>query len=234
MWEEGERVTKEDNHLLTQPFSEEEIKGALFQMEHNKAARPDAIPIEFFQKCWVIGKKDILEMFNELYEGKLDVSRMNYGVITLLPKVTDAEKIQQFMPIWLLNCLYKLITKVLTIRLEKIAENIILHNETTFMKGRNIMTGTMALHEVMHETKRSRKVGIILKLDFEKAYDKVCWDFLFDGLKMRGFCEKWCTWIKQVVTGGTVYVKINNKMGPYFVSHKGVRQGDPCLPSCST
>jgi hypothetical protein len=158
-------------------------------MEHNKAARPDAIPIEFFQKCWVIGKKDILEMFNELYEGKLDVSRMNYGVITLLPKVTDAEKIQQFMPIWLLNCLYKLITKVLTIRLEKIAENIILHNETTFMKGRNIMTGTMALHEVMHETKRSRKVGIILKLDFEKAYDKVCWDFLFDGLKMRGFCE---------------------------------------------
>jgi hypothetical protein len=51
MWEEGERVTKEDNHLLTQPFSEEEIKGALFQMEHNKAARPDAIPIEFFQKC---------------------------------------------------------------------------------------------------------------------------------------------------------------------------------------
>jgi hypothetical protein len=98
------------------------------------------------------------------------------------------------------------------------------------MKGRNIMTGVMALHEIVHETKKSGDVGIVLKLDFEKAYDKVCWDFLLDGLAIRGFCPKWCTWIKQVVSGGTVFVKLNNKLGPYFMSHKGVRQGDPLSP----
>jgi hypothetical protein len=88
----------------------------------------------------------------------------------------------------------------------------------------------MTLHEVLHETKRNQEEGIILKLDFEKAYDKICWDFLFESLRLRGFNEKWCGWMKEVVTGGTVAVKINNKVGPYFVSKKGVRQGDPLSP----
>jgi hypothetical protein len=63
-------------------------------MENNKAAGPDSIPVEFYKKCWDIIKGDIIEMFNDFHEGRLDVSRINYGVITLLPKVIDAEKIQ--------------------------------------------------------------------------------------------------------------------------------------------
>lgn len=88
----------------------------------------------------------------------------------------------------------------------------------------------MALHEVLHETKKQKKVGITLKLDFEKAYDKVDWNCLFDCLKYRGFNSTWCDWIKKVVTGGTICVKVNNQLGPYFVSKKGVRQGDPLSP----
>jgi hypothetical protein len=94
-------------------------------------------------------KDDIMEMFRDFHEGELDISRINYGVITLLPKITDAEKIQQYGPICLLNCLYKWVTNVLTIRLEKIAEKLILQNQTAFMKARNIMTRVMALHEIV-------------------------------------------------------------------------------------
>ena len=129
-----------------------------------------------------------------------------------------------------MDCIYKWITKVLNLRLESIADKLILVNQTAFMKERDIMNGIMALHEILHETKRKEDVGIVLKLDFEKTYDKVCCDFLFDCLKMRGFCEKWCSWIKQVVSGGTVSVKLNNQMCPYFRSYKGVRQGDPLSP----
>jgi hypothetical protein len=64
--------------------------------------------------------------------------------------------------------------------MEKIAEKLIHSNQTTFMKGRNIMSGIMILHEILHETKRKGQVRIILKLDFEKAYDKVKWSFLSD------------------------------------------------------
>jgi len=126
--------------------------------------------------------------------------------------------------------LYKLITKTLTLRLEKVADKLIHPNQTAFMKGRNIMNGVMVLYEILHETKRRNQVGIIIKLDFEKAIDKVKWNFLFSCLAARGFDDKWCKWIEQVVSGGTVSVKLNNLTGPYIKSHKGVRQGDPLSP----
>jgi hypothetical protein len=71
-----------------------------------------------------------MEMFRDFHEGELDISRINYWVITLLPKITDVEKIQQYRPICLLNCLYKWVTKVLTITLEKIDEKLILQDHT--------------------------------------------------------------------------------------------------------
>ena len=175
-------------------------------------------------------KPDILELFADFHRGGLDVKRLNYGVITLLPKVHDATKIQQFRSICLLNFLYKWITKTLTIRLENLVGKLILNSQSAFMKGRNIMNGILTLHEILHETKRRNEVGMILMLDFEKAYEKVNWDFLFSCLKLWGFCDTWCQWIRMVVSGGTMCVKLNNKEGTYFVSYKGVRQGDPLSP----
>lgn len=142
-------------------------------MKKNKAASPDKIPIEFYQTCWGVIKNDIMQLFHDFHEDKVDISRLNYGIITLLPKIPNATKIQQFRSICLLNYLYKLITKTLTIRMERVAEKLIHSNQTAFMKGRNIMSGILVLHEILHETKRKGQVGIILKLDFEKAYDKV-------------------------------------------------------------
>jgi hypothetical protein len=98
------------------------------------------------------------------------------------------------------------------------------------MKNRNILSGIMFLHEILHETKKRNEIGVILKIDFEKAYDKVNWNLLFKCLEIRGFGEKWCEWIKQVVSGGIVSVKINNQICPYIKSFKGVRQGDPLSP----
>jgi len=162
LWDEIDKVSDLENEFLCRPFFESEVKESLFQMEKNKAAGLDKIPIEFYQMCWEIVKDDIMQLFLDFHEGKVDISRLNYRVITLLPKVSDATKIQQYRPICLLNCLYKLITKVLTVRLEKIAEKRIHHNQTAFMKGRNIMSGIMILHEILHETKRTKQIGIIL------------------------------------------------------------------------
>jgi hypothetical protein len=138
MWKEEEKVTQDENDELIKSFSESEIREALFQMESNKAASPDKISVEFYQKCWSIIREDIVEMFGYFHRGGWDVSRLNYGVITLIPKVTGAEKIQQYRHVCLLNCLYKWITKVLTIRLEKVAEEIILQSQTAFMKGKTL------------------------------------------------------------------------------------------------
>ena len=171
-------------------------------MEKNEAAGPDKIPIEFYQSCWNIIRVDIIQLFDDFYNGRVDISRINCGIITLLPKIKEINRIQQFRPICILNCLYKLITKTLTIRLESVADKLIHNNQTAFMKKRNIMSSIMCLHEILHETKRRNEIGVILKLDFEKAYDKVNWKLLFACLGKRGFNSRWCGWIKQVVNGG--------------------------------
>jgi hypothetical protein len=92
------------------------------------------------------------------------------------------------------------------------------------------MANILALHEILHETKRRKQVGIVLKLDFEKAYGKVNWKFLLKCLRYIGFSQTWCTWIEKVLYNGTVAVKVNGEIGPYFQSHQGVRQGNPLSP----
>jgi hypothetical protein len=92
------------------------------------------------------------------------------------------------------------------------------------------MDGIMTLHEILHDVKNRKKDGLILKLDFEKAYDKISWDFLFHMLRQRGFNEIWCKWIEKVVTSGTSSVQVNGSVGNYFKSGEGVRQGDLLSP----
>lgn len=118
LWESVEKVSESDNILLCTPFSETEIKEALFQMEKNKVAGPYKIPVEFYQTYWEVIKYDILQLFQDFCENKVDFCRINYVIITLLPKISNATKIQQHRPICLLNCLYKLITKTLSLRME--------------------------------------------------------------------------------------------------------------------
>jgi hypothetical protein len=79
----------------------------------------------------------------------------------------------------------------------------------------------------MHETKRRMEVGVVLKFDFKKPYAKVHWGFLIQCLHKAGFSETWYNWIKKILEHGTVAVKMNNNVGNYFLSYKGVRQGDP-------
>jgi hypothetical protein len=92
------------------------------------------------------------------------------------------------------------------------------------------MEGTIILHETLHELHRKKLNGAILKLDFEKAYDKVNWGFLQQTLRMKGFSEKWRQWINQFVTKGSVAIKVNDDIGRYFQTKKGLRQGDPLSP----
>ena len=78
------------------------------------------------------------------------------------------------------------------------------------------MEGVVILHETIHELHTKKRNGVIFKIDFEKAYDKVKWSFLQQTLCMKGFSSKWCRWIEGMVTGGSVGIKVNDEIGPYF------------------
>jgi hypothetical protein len=85
------------------------------------------------------------------------------------------------------------------------------------------MDGVLSLHDILHDSRVKEKDGIILKLDFEKAYDKISWSFLLEALKQRGFNDSCCKWIEKVVCSGTLSVRVNDNTGSYFKSRKGVR-----------
>jgi hypothetical protein len=98
-------------------------------MEKNKDVGLDGFPIEFYQRNWDILKFDLIALFQDFYKREVDIRILNYGTITLLPKVKEDSRVQQYMPICLLICLYKWFTKVLTIQLEVVAMSLIHRNQ---------------------------------------------------------------------------------------------------------
>jgi hypothetical protein len=159
---------------------------------------------------------DLLELFSSLHCGQLELFRLNFGEIILLPKVNEAERIQQYQPICLLNVSFKIFTKVATIRLNTVADHVVFPSQTAFMQGRNILDGVAILHETVHELHSKKLNGVILKNYFEKAYDKVKWSFLQRTFGMKGFSPEWHALIHSSFSGGSVEIKVNDDIGHYF------------------
>ena len=90
-------------------------------------------------------------MFDCIHAGQLDLFRLNFGEIVLLPKILEAERIQQYRPICLLNVSFKIFTKVTTIRLNSVADHVVKPTQTAFMQGRNILDRVVVLHKTVHE-----------------------------------------------------------------------------------
>jgi hypothetical protein len=86
------QVSALENNLLTALYTEEEVMKAVFQMEHNKAPGPDGFAAEFYQTFWEVIKHDLLELFSSLHAGQLELFRLNFGEIILLPKIIRGRK----------------------------------------------------------------------------------------------------------------------------------------------
>jgi hypothetical protein len=171
-----------------------------------------------------------MTLFKEFHNGSLPLFHLNYDIITLLAKNKEAINIKQYRPICLLNVSFKIFTEVAVRRLTQVVDKLISQSQTAFIPGRNIIEGVIILHETIHELHRKKMNGVILKLDFEKAYDKVKCGFIQQTLRMKDFSEKWCQWISHFVTKGSVGIKVNDDVGRYFQTKKGLRQEDPLSP----
>jgi hypothetical protein len=147
-------------------------------VEHNKAPGPDGFPTEFYQVFWDLINSDLMALFREFHRGNMPLYILNLRTIILLPKCVEALTIQQNRPICFLNVSFKIIMKVITNRLTGAAQRVIQPTQSAFLPGRIIMEGVIILHETLHELHRRNKSGVILKIDFEKAYDKVKWPFV--------------------------------------------------------
>ena len=127
-WSSSELVSMEENEILCAPFSEVEIKYGIFSCYADGAPGPDGFPFLFYQKFWDLIKHDIVRMFQDFHKGELSLRRLNFAMLTLIPKVDNAKSIKFFRPISLINYSFKIFSKVLTLRLGKICTRLVATN----------------------------------------------------------------------------------------------------------
>jgi hypothetical protein len=116
---------------------------------------------------------------------------LNATFVSLIPKKADAEEIKDFRPISLVGGVYKMISKVLANRLKSVLGKLISSSQNAFIGGRQILDSVLIANECLDNQLRSGEAGLLCKLDLEKAYDHMNWDFLLCMLQRCGFREKW-------------------------------------------
>lgn len=123
-------------------------------------------------------------------------------MLVLIPKVLKPEKIMQFRPISLCNVLFKTITKAMVMRLKTLMSKLIGPAQASFIPGRLSTDNIVIVQEAVHSMRRKKgkKGWMLLKLDLEKAYDCIRWDFLEDTLHAAKLPQTWITWIMECVT----------------------------------
>jgi hypothetical protein len=111
--------------------------------------------------------------------------------LTLIPKGDHPQCLTDYRPICLIGCMYKIIAKLLANRLKGVIGKLISTCQTAFVPGRQILDGVLVVNELIDLAKRRKDKALLLKVDFEKAYDSVNWKYLDFALRKMKFPSKW-------------------------------------------
>ena len=130
-----------------------------------------------------------------------------------------------FRPISLTS-LYKIISKVLATKLKKVLPTIINDSQMAFVVGRKILDAILIASEAIDEWSLKGRKGVLLKLDLDKACDKVDWAFLDMAMKLKDFGKRWRRWIWGCLSTTNFSIIVNGKI----LAKRGIRQGDPLAP----
>ena len=209
-----------------------ECYGSLNSFKPNKSPGSDGLPAEFYLAFWTeIGPK-LAECLNFCKnKGQLSLSQRR-GMITLLEKKgKDSTQIKNWRPVALLNTDYKILTKSISRRLEKHIANLINPDQSGFVSGRYIGKSIKFVVDIIEKNDGEDKEGIILQLNFEKAFDSVEWEFMFEVLRKFNLWEDFISLVKCCYTNIFSCVSNNGFTTNWFELFSGMMQGCPlsCL-----
>lgn len=185
----------------------------------------------FFARCWnIVGNDVISAVIHFFSSGRLLQAAKAY-FLTLIPKKHSPETFADFRPISLLNLTYKVLSKILAIRLSDIIPFLISKHQEAFVRGRSIYHHVALDHDLFIKLNSKVSTGsVCLKLDITKAFDKLQWDFIFRALQFFNFSSKWINLIKELVCTWKYSILINRSQYGFFSSTCGLQEGDPISP----
>ena len=125
------------------------------------------------------------------------------------PRGITVEDLKDLRPISLVGSLYKILTKVLANRIKRVLVLIISQSQNAFVEGRQSLDVVLIANEAVNSILTRKEKGILCKLDIEKAYDHIRWDFLLQILGRMGFSSKWISWINWCISTASFSVWFN-------------------------
>ena len=200
-------------------------------MESDKTPGTDGLPAEFYKVFWKDISTILIKSLNYAYEkDQLSITQRR-GIIKLISK-KDAEPyfIKNWRPLTLLNCDYKIAAKSIPNRLKVFLPNLINNDQTGFIKGRFIGENIRLIDSVICYAKEKNIPGLLLFLDFEKAFDTIEWPFIRKTLQYFGFGASIIKWINLFYYRPESCVLNNGWATNFFEIQRGVRQGCPLSP----
>ncbi|XP_048628766.1 uncharacterized protein LOC106360905 [Brassica napus] len=152
----------------------------------------------------------------------------NTTTISLIPKETGADRLNQFRPISLCSTVYKVMARLLKRKLKLCVSEIVQRNQVGFIQERLLSENVLLATELVKDFNAPGPTTRgCLKIDISKAYDNLSWDFLFKVLSAFDMPGRFIEWIKECVTTPSYSIAINGELQGFFSGNKGLRQGDP-------
>ena len=224
-------INKVTDHELGQPICASELSEVLKKMKHNKTPGMDGLTSEFLKVFWVKLKFLITKAINRCFEkGKLSTT-LRQGIITCVPKGKQERcYMKNWRPISLLCVTYKLASGALGNRLKSVLDKIISKTQRGFIAGRQMSDCTRLIYDIMQTAENKALPGLLLLIDFQKAFDSISWNFLYNTLEFFGFSEKFINWIKLLNNDIKMYVLQSGYLSEEICVGRGCRQGDLLSP----
>lgn len=209
-------LPRDDLQWLDSAFIIVKINRLIVDLPNHKTPGPDGFNGEFLKHCWRIIAEDFYNLCEAFHEGEICLRSIYSSNITLIPKKDTPLTVNDYRPISLLNSPSKLLTKILAKRLQQVILLLVHANQYGFIKTRTIQDCLAWAFKYLHLCKNSRKEPVILKIDFEKAFDTIEHQAILQVLHHKGFSSIWISWIKCILDSRTSLVLLNGVLGKVF------------------
>ena len=228
---EMNKLSEQEAINLEGPLTFKEISDSLYKMKHGKSPGMSGFTAEFFKVFWRQIGIFVLRSLNLGYRnGELSICQRQ-GIITCIPKENKSKHyLKNWRPLTLLDSVYKIASGAIANRLKVVLDNIINKDQTGFVKGRYIGENTRLIYDLMNHTEQNNIPGLLLLIDFEKAFDSLSWSFIFKAMKYLNFGESFIGWIKAFYNNISSAVIQCGYLSTFFNIGRGCRQGDPLSP----
>lgn len=225
------KLSDEDKMLIEGELGQGECLAALKNMKNGKSPGLDGFTVEFYKFFWLDLSTFLINSYNHSYEqGHFSISQRQ-GLITCIPKEGKSKfLLKNWRPITLLNVDTKIASATLANRIKPVLKNIISETQQGFIKGRYIGECTRLIFDLIERTEVDNIPGLLLLLDFEKAFDTLEWSFIERTLSFLGFGPSLCKWVKVLYSDIQSCIAYNGHCSEFFAINRGVRQGDPLSP----